>query len=246
MKKLWLILVIGIIFIIPNGVEAKEYDLTNPATHFPDGYGSFTVESGDVLKISHAYSVSVRDLSGKLILSGSYYNSVLEYTVLSYEELIGQTLPENKKLVINVNISTVSSLADAVDIYYTLVDDLPKEVIYHNTYDAENNNPTSYYEEETDILLTDISRNGYKFLGWYTSPTFEEDTRVTMISKDESDVLELYAKWEKIEEVGDSNEDNIFTNPETNSTSYVLIGILSIAILGTVLTIVYRIKKAGE
>ena len=30
-----------------------------------------------------------------------------------------------------------------------------------------------------------------------------------MISSDEPDVLELYAKWEKIEEVGDSNEDNI-------------------------------------
>ena len=133
-----------------------------------------------------------------------------------------------------------------LNINYNLIDDTKKEVVYHNTYDAENNNPLTYYEGETDILLQDISREGYKFLGWYTSPTFEEDTRVTMISSDEPDVLELYAKWEKIEEVGDSNEDNIFTNPETNSTSYILIGILSIAILGTVLTIIYRIKKVGE
>lgn len=249
MKKLWFILAIGIIFIMPRVVEAKEYDLTRPYTYFPSGYGSFTleVEPGDVLKISNAYFVQVCDPSGHEILSGNYYGSVLEYTILSYEELTGgQSLPENKKMIISVNASSTSTTADTIGIYYTLVDDLPKEVIYHNTYDAENNNPTSYYEEETDILLTDISRNGYKFLGWYTSPTFEEDTRVTMISKDESDVLELYAKWEKIEEVGDSNEDNIFTNPETNSTSYILIGILSIAILGTVLTIVYRIRKVGE
>lgn len=59
-----------------------------------------------------------------------------------------------------------------IKMYYKLIDDVKKEVVYHNTYDAENDNPTSYYEEETDILLTDISRDGYKFLGWYTSPTF--------------------------------------------------------------------------
>lgn len=66
-----------------------------------------------------------------------------------------------------------------------------------------------------------------------------------MITKDVPEVLYLYAKWEKIEEV-DSSEDSVFKNPETNSTSYILIGILSITILGTVLTIVYRIKKVGE
>ena len=66
-----------------------------------------------------------------------------------------------------------------------------------------------------------------------------------MITKDVPEVLYLYAKWEKIEEV-DSSEDSVFKNPETNSKSYILIGILSITILGTVLTIVYRIKNAGE
>ena len=43
-----------------------------------------------------------------------------------------------------------------------------------------------------------------------------------MISGDEPEVLELYARWEKIEEesVTDSSDDNIFTNPETNSSIY--------------------------
>ena len=244
-NKLILVFVAMFIFMIVPNVEAREYDLTQPYINFPSGYGSLTVESGDILKISHAYSVGVYDLSGNLILSGKYYDSVLEYTVLSYEELTGQTLPENKKLVINVKISTVSSLADAVDIRYTLADDIPKEVVYHNTYDAENNNPTSYYVEETDILLSDISRDGYKFLGWYTSPDFEEDTRVTMISSDEPDVLELYARWEKIEEdnVIDSNDEDIFTNPNTSSMFYIVMGIGAILILGTALVIVYKYKK---
>ena len=50
---------------------------------------------------------------------------------------------------------------------------------------------------ETDILLSDTVREGYKFLGWYTSPTFEEDTRVTMITKDEPDELVLYANGKR-------------------------------------------------
>ena len=64
-----------------------------------------------------------------------------------------------------------------------------------------------------------------------------------MISKDESDVLELYAKWEKIEEVGDSNEDNIFVNPETNSLIYIGIGIAFILVFANILVIVYKYRK---
>ena len=145
-------------------------------------------------------------------------------------------------MIVSVNISTVSALADAVYIYYTLEDDNPKEVIYHNTYDAENSNPITYYEGEADILLNDIERDGYRFLGWYTSPTFEEDTRVTMISADEPDVLELYARWEKIEEesVTDSSDDNIFTNPETNSSIYLAFGLIIILVLSTITFYIYR------
>ena len=191
--------------------------------------------------------INIYDVDGSLINSISLYGyEQYRYTIKSYEEVSNKNVPTVKKFKYLpyywLNVVPFSIL----NINYNLIDDTKKEVVYHNTYDAENNNPLTYYEGETDILLQDISREGYKFLGWYTSPTFEEDTRVTMISSDEPDVLELYAKWEKIEEVGDSNEDNIFTNPETNSTSYILIGILSIAILGTVLTIIYRIKKVGE
>ena len=252
MKKFWLLIVIGIVMIMPIGVEAKEYSMYDEFVSVGNNNShDFIVKPGDVLSNMNFYL-----FSGMLIydptnsLKESYdrdNNNIPEiYTIKSYEELTGLTVPDGKRALITLHVATSCAGNGWVSINYKLVDDNPKEVVYYNTYDAENNNPTSYYEEETDILLTDISRDGYKFLGWYTSPTFEENTRVTMISKDDPDVLELYAKWEKIEEVVDSNEDNIFTNPETNSTSYILIGILSIAILGTVLTIVYRIKKAGE
>ena len=57
-----------------------------------------------------------------------------------------------------------------------------------------------------------------------------------MISADEPEVLELYAKWEKVEE--ESVTDDIFTNPETSSSAYIVIGILMLTILSTVLIIV--------
>ena len=144
-----------------------------------------------------------------------------------------------KKASIEFCYTVSSGDAGEVNIYYTLVDEVQKEVVYHNTFYVENNNPTSYYEEETNILLSDISRDGYRFLGWYTSPTFEEETRVTMISSDEPEVLELYARWEEIEE----EEENIFTNPETRTMLYVGIGIAALVILGTVLVVLYRKKR---
>ena len=66
-----------------------------------------------------------------------------------------------------------------------------------------------------------------------------------MISSDEPDVLELYARWEKIEEdnVIDSNDEDIFTNPNTSSMFYIVMGIGAILILGTALVIVYKYKK---
>lgn len=161
------------------------------------------------------------------------------YTVLSYKDITGDDSPRGNAIKISGTISWyTSSLYFPIDIYYQYIGDEPKEVIYHNTDDAINNNPTTYYENETDILLYDPTREGYKFLGWYTSPTFEEDTRVTMITSNEPDVLNLYAKWEKIEET--------ITNPNTSSMFYIAMGIGIILILGTALVIVYKYKKIDK
>lgn len=161
------------------------------------------------------------------------------YIIKSYEDITGKAIPDGQRASINMQTGSVSTILDVIEIRYTLEDDIQKEVVYHNTYDAENNNPTSYYEGETDILLNDISRDGYKFLGWYTSPNFEEDTRVTMITKDDPDILNLYAKWERIDTI---NEET-FTNPNTSSMFYIAIGIGFILILGTAIVIVYKYKK---
>ena len=212
------------------------------------GYLNYDLNVGDKLIIRNQDSSSIRyKVYGLSIYDGDNLIESIDisdeleseyiYTVHSYEEITGKSIPNNSRVLINLEI-IISSTAGSTDaiIHYTVADDNPKEVIYHNTYDALNSNPTNYYVEETDVLLSDISRDGYKFLGWYTSPTFEENTRVTMINADAPNVLNLYARWEKIE----------VTNPNTNSSTYIGISILSIVILSTILIIVYRIKKVSE
>ena len=112
---------------------------------------------------------------------------------------------------------------------------------YGLIFDAVNDNVESYYEGETDILLKDIKRDGYKFLGWYTTSDYKEDSRITIIDKDAPETLELYAKWEKIEY--QVKKDNIEENPNTYTTTYVIAGIFIILMLSTVAVYVYGKKN---
>ena len=249
------VLVIGILslFLLMPEVKAKSYNI-NDMLHGIDGFFSntFEVEVGDELvlgsevtsryfRIYYATKTSAEDFHYVKIIPKEEIPEVL--FVPSYEEAIGESLPSGKKLAtIEAGVTVGCGDADGLTLTYILTDDESKEIVYHNTYDAENNNPLTYYVGETTILLNDIQREGYRFLGWYTSPTFEEETRVTMISSDEPEVLELYARWEEIEE----EEGNIFTNPETRTMLYVGIGIAIVVILGTVLVVLYRKKKNHE
>ena len=253
MKKLFILGICLFIFMIAPNVEAKEYNVTDIAAPMEEE-NTTKVESllvGDY--VSYDKENEIIEVWSLEIYDG-YYDDYLyyppienyddeevpeRYVIKSYEEVTGREIPSGKKAVITMEIDISCYRFVDMDINYSLVDDIPKEVVYHNTYDAENNNPTSYYVEETDILLKDISRDGYKFLGWYTSPDFEEDTRVTMITSDEPDVLNLYAKWERIDTI---NEET-FTNPNTSSMFYIAIGIGFILILGTAIVIVYKYKK---
>ena len=142
---------------------------------------------------------------------------------------------------ITLSTSNNCEINKFISINYSLVDDIKKNVIYNNIFDAVNDNVESYYEGETDILLKDIKRDGYKFLGWYTTSDYKEDSRITIIDKDAPETLELYAKWEKIEY--QVKKDNIEENPNTYTTTYVIAGIFIILMLSTVAVYVYGKKN---
>ena len=239
---------ISSIFCITTNVSAKEINL-NDAIKEKDGQDfDFLLNVGD--EITYIPNSSGRYIYKILIfyvdpISGkeefdSIYNTLddvdfLNYTIPSYEELINEPLPEGKIYTISFDLFFQCAAFYTGYIRYTLADDVEKYINYHNTYDAINENPTNYYEGEADFVLKDLERDGYKFLGWYTKEDFDEDSRITMITADLPETIDVYAKWEKIE-----TNDVIIKNPETNTMVYVIGGIIVMVSIATLLVIIYR------
>ncbi len=55
--------------------------------------------------------------------------------------------------------------------------------------------PYHYRNWETTILPTNVKRGNDVFLGWYTTPTYDEGTRWTEIPEGTRGLVKLYAKW---------------------------------------------------
>lgn len=89
----------------------------------------------------------------------------------------------------------------------------------------DSSNPTSYTIESNTITLSDATRTGYTFEGWYNTSTFSN--KVTQITKGSYDDLTLHAKWTPISYSITYNLDggtNNFNNPPTYTieSSFVL------------------------
>ena len=250
MKKISYLIVtlIALIIFIPV-VNAKEIDVSN--FDFDEEIG---VEVGDEIvydankrddKFDLEYiRYNFSDVKGEYaikeegIRSKTHDFSIPSYSQVSEDDM---QIPAGKKIKITLRLQDHCGGATFIEIYYNLIDDTKKKVIYNNIFDALNDNPESYYEGETDILLKDIKREGYKFLGWYKTSDYKEASRVTTIDNDAPETLELYAKWEKNE--SQVKKDNIEENPNTYTTTYVIAGIFIILMLSTVAVYVYGKKN---
>ncbi len=71
------------------------------------------------------------------------------------------------------------------------------EIIYHNVNDATNSNPENYNVDEQPLILIDLEKAGYNFLGWFLDENFINET--TEIPVGTTGEINLYAKWEIIE-----------------------------------------------
>ena len=71
------------------------------------------------------------------------------------------------------------------------------EITYHNVEGAANNNMPTYDVEDEPLVLTNASKTGYTFLGWYTDADFIN--AIEEISIGTAGNLDIYAKWEVIE-----------------------------------------------
>ena len=249
MKKISYLIFILIAFIVLTPrVDAKEIDISN--LEFAK---EIEVEAGDKIiydsnKRDDRFGIefiqySLYDEVGNYFNSKSIKSKTYTFSIPSFYQLPDNDIqiPDGKKIKITLSTFNNCEINKFISINYSLIDDNKKNVIYNNTFDAVNDNIESYYEGETDILLKDIKREGYKFLGWYTTSDYKEDSRITIIDKNAPETLELYAKWEKVE--SQVKKDNIEENPNTYTTTYVIAGIFIILMLSTVAVYVYGKKN---
>ncbi|MGN0317531.1 MAG: InlB B-repeat-containing protein [Lachnospira sp.] len=87
-------------------------------------------------------------------------------------------------------------------------------ITYYNVDGATNSNPAFYYEGKEVVSLTDASKEGYTFGGWYTTSTFDDGSKVTSISATQTDLVTLYAKF-----TVDDYDIEYVLNGGTNSAS---------------------------
>ena len=71
------------------------------------------------------------------------------------------------------------------------------EITYHNVDGATNSNSATYDVEDQPLALSDASKDGYRFLGWYTDAEFTN--KVSEIAIGTTGDINLYAKWELVE-----------------------------------------------
>ena len=67
---------------------------------------------------------------------------------------------------------------------------------YMDTFGATNPNPTVYKVNDADIVLADLSRNGYSFNGWY-----KDNQRIEVIPSGSTGAIMLSASWSSIQYV---------------------------------------------
>ena len=250
MKKIkYLIVTILAFMVIIPGVDAKEINVSNLELD-----KEIDVKIGDKIVYNSEenkdnFSLSRVTFMGEDGTSNFIYAERMlddkdkyQFVVPTAEEIFTNPslkVTEGKRVKIKLSNTLTCGVAFTITLTYYVVDDNLKRVIYNNTFDAVNNNPTSYLESETDILLKDIKRDGYSFLGWYKTSDYQEDSRTTIIDINAPEVLNLYAKWEKNKSV---NEE-IVENPMTYASTYIIVGIFVILMLSTVVVYVYGKKQ---
>lgn len=70
------------------------------------------------------------------------------------------------------------------------------DIVYHLDSGTNASTNPATYTEGTAVVLADAEKEGYTFLGWYTSADFAEGTKVTEISADSTGDVELWARFE--------------------------------------------------
>ena len=77
------------------------------------------------------------------------------------------------------------------------------ELRYYDGYIHDNPKSVIEVEVKKPMPLLDAERDGYRFMGWYTTKDFINSSKITSITIDEinaakNNIIDLYARWEKL------------------------------------------------
>ena len=80
-------------------------------------------------------------------------------------------------------------------------------ISYVDEFNCENTNATVYTIESENINLEGLTKEGYKFLGWYETSDFTGEA-ITQIPQGSKGNKTLYARWEAVEQEGGESSES--------------------------------------
>ena len=174
---------------VTTGIGGGKFGLGGKVTR--EQLAKFLMNYAEIRGVSTAARADVASFSDAASVSG-WATDAVAFAVA--EGLIGSTSTSAKvlspgRVAVRSEIAKITMSFDAyLALRYPIVN-------YHNADGAENPNPTTYSSSD-GTELTDLSKNGYDFMGWYSDAKFTN--KVTEIAAGTTGTIDLYAKWEAI------------------------------------------------
>lgn len=188
-----------------------------------------SLQPGDVVNYNFGLNVVTTRIY-YTAADGSWFNNATQsyqfptggtysFTVLGYDTASGNADPAFKEWKVNSIAHSGGNLSALIlqAVMYT------QSTVTYVLDGGSNNasNPDFYYEGKQAVTLSDASKAGYDFKGWYTDSSFDPATKVTEIGVSQTGNVTLYAKFE-VSAAPAVNPPSTTADPETYTITYVL------------------------
>ncbi|MBR2433591.1 MAG: InlB B-repeat-containing protein [Clostridia bacterium] len=174
------------------GYEAK-FEFADGNIQFSAEMAQYQVQVTQLLNNESTTAAAIISGATGTFIHGS--NVTLTVVLNTGYNFLGWFASENAAAPISTAATYVISNITADANLFAKFEYIEKTITYHNTKDAQNPNPTTYNISSGTIQLANLDVEGYDFKGWYTSATFEPNTKKTSINASALQDYDLYADW---------------------------------------------------
>lgn len=163
-------------------------------------YGNITLEAKwtpVVYTITYEYDDTVGNLPDGVTLKTSYtIEDAFDFTSLNCNA-VGYNFAgwfTEKKLGTGEKVTGIALGTTGNKTYYAQWGLETYLITFENVEGAVNTNPDTYTIESATFTLSDVSKTGYRFEGWYIDAQFSSPAQTTIVLGSYGD-LTFYAKW---------------------------------------------------